>query len=327
MQNESDNKMKVNRKELMGQLLHRLDHSEQGTDGSILDQNKIGFYEKSLSASSLRTVAKSLKWFVHEAALIRNELPNEQFENAVLDELNQVLLLPVHGSVVSYAQALLDFDRPERIRDFLDSKLSSEWIFEQPKSMYAGATYDDLFHFVSAKSSAIYSVNRKTLKKLKKSKQGYKKAVQDIEGYLCGKANSRVREEENGLVVCQADTNENTWQCKGRYVWRVFEKEGKRIAVLLGHVDDHFSPKGKNEYDELKQQAKDIKATDFCSDDLVAVLDSSEIKVQEKAAQYAQLIVKPKELDVPNLMTDRFMYEHFDKKPLLARRREYGSER
>lgn len=327
MKNENSNEMRQNQEELMGQLLHRLDHGEQGADGSLLDQNKIGFYEKSLSASSLRTVAKSLKWFVHEASLIRNELPNEQFENAVLDELNQVLSLPVHGSVISYAKALLDFDRPERIADMIESKASSELIFDQPQSMYSWETYDSLFYFMPSKGSAIYAVNRKALKKLKKSKQGYKKAVQDIEGYLRGKANSRVREEENGLVVCQADTNQNTWECKGRYVWRVFEKEGKRIAVLLGHVDDHSSAKGKNEYDELKQQAKQIKAADFCSDGLVAVLDSSEIKVQEKAAQYAHLIVKPKELDAPNLMTDLFMYEPFEKKSLPARRREYGSER
>ena len=113
------------------------------------------------------------------------------------------------------------------------------------------------------------------IKSLERACQGYIEALRDIENHVIGTNESRVHEEELGRALCQADTQQQSWYCAGRFVYGMDSQKQK--ALCVGHVDDHYSPKGKNDYRNLRKVARRTKNRDF--DDKIFV--SSEQILQQ----------------------------------------------
>lgn len=97
---------------------------------------------------------------------------------------------------------------------------------------------------------------------IEKARQGFMLAIQDIEMHTPGRNSNRVHEEEQGRVLCQADTSKNQWGCADRFVYGTDSPAMSR-ALGIGHVKDH-QRKGAQEYKTQKDVAKKITNKDFC---------------------------------------------------------------
>ena len=106
----------------------------------------------------------------------------------------------------------------------------------------------------------VYADN-KGIKSLERACQGYIEALRDIENHVIGQDESRVHEEELGRALCQADNQQQSWYCAGRFVYGMDAQKQK--ALCVGYIDDHYSPKGKNDYRNLRKVARKTKNSDF----------------------------------------------------------------
>ena len=106
-----------------------------------------------------------------------------------------------------------------------------------------------------------FYTDKKFIKVLERACQGFIEVIQDIENHIPGINSARIHEEENGRVLCQSDSQKQSWHSDGRFVYGM--NSAKEKALCVGHTDEHTSSKGKKYYRHLREIASRIKRKDF----------------------------------------------------------------
>ena len=127
-------------------------------------------------------------------------------------------------------------------------------------------------------------------KEVERACQGMIEAVRDIEQHTVGGRDSRVHDEEYGRVVCQADNAQQSWKCRGRFVYGIDSSKTK--ALYIGYVPEHVGSKiVEDDYDSLKSEARSVTDDQFKPEDRIT---SAELEAEKQAREDSKRLQKEK---------------------------------